>query len=1653
MHGEKRTSTQNSAGRATSHNAITPEVLGARFIVALGGKGEPDSLQAEFLRQALDDYQTDETPEIGPDDLACVLAALWRLGESRAAGDAPLIDIVPVLDCQGAPLGYDAIQIIQDDAPFLVDSVMGDLAASSVSVRAMFHPLLDVSRDGKGARVVSDGGTRESMILVIVDTLPPERRAAVAANLSETLSDVRAAVSDHGRMTALMERRLEDLKAQSPDMNPEALEENLAFLRWLNDDHFVFLGVRDYEFPRTKDGAYEPEAPLSQSGEGLGVLRDPERRVLRRASEPAVLTHQMKRQLNLGEPVSVAKANLRSRVHRRAYMDYVGVKRYGPDGKAAGETRFVGLFTAEAYDRAASDVPLIRRKVKNALERAGKAPGSHNYKRLWNILENYPRDELFQMTEDELLEIALGVLHLLDRPRVKLFTRNDPFDRFVSVLVYVPRERFDAGVRERIGRLLAAAWGGRLSAWYPQLTDAPLVRIHYIIGVEPGDHLEPDLAELESMVVETSRTWVDRFESAARRAGVVEAQISALTAKWSDAFGAGYRDRYDANEAVTDLSEFDVLGAEDAGTSVAVRAFRLPEDTPLQFRFKLYRRGDPAPLSDVLPILTDMGLKTLEEYGHSLKPAGDPPVHVHEFLMEDPQGENLNFADIKQPFEDAFVAVWTGRTESDGFNRLVLELGVDWRQAALIRTLARYRQQTGLDPSQAVQEAALRQYPAVARALLSLFHARFDPAHGPVEGREKAIAEWVETINTGLKDVAGLDHDRVLRRLSLLIQAIKRTNFYQTAADGGPKPYIAIKIACRELADLPAPKPYREVFVWAPHVEGAHLRFGPVARGGLRWSDRRDDYRTEVLGLVKAQQVKNAVIVPVGSKGGFYPKCLPVGGDRDAIQAEAIRAYRTFLSGLLDLTDNIAPAGAVARPPAVVAWEGDDPYMVVAADKGTATFSDIANGVSADYGFWLDDAFASGGSAGYDHKEMGITARGAWEAVKRHFREMGKDIQAEPFTVVGVGDMSGDVFGNGMLLSKQIRLVAAFDHRDIFIDPDPDPAVSWKERKRLFELPRSSWQDYDKAKISKGGGVFSRSSKSIRLTPEIKAALDIQVDETDPFTLMKAVLKTPAELLYFGGIGTYVKAANETDLQVGDKANDALRVNGDELRVAVAGEGANLGMTQAGRIAFARRQGDLGGGRVNTDAIDNSAGVDSSDHEVNIKILTGGAIASGALKAEDRNPLLASMTEDVARKVLVHNYDQTLAISLQEARAAADLDAQTRFMKRLEAAGKLDRAIEGLPDDRRLAEMRAAGSGLTRPELAVITAYSKLELSEDIVASSAPDDPFFERILKGYFPDALSRFDKAMNTHRLRREIVATVLCNDIVNLCGATFPERLRISAECDTAAMVIAFEAARRVFRLDEAWDAVSALDGKVHARAQLDLYQEIAVVLRRQTFWLARRAGRQDGLDVGGLIDAYRDAADRLREAGGSVLSRFEQARLKDRKAAFVDAGAPRELAKAIALMRPMVAASDIADLAREVKWSAPAMARLYHQVGAAFDLDRLRAAAGSLASADHYERLAVRRMIEDFMAEQVVITRAVAQGRPEAVGDSEKTAETAVDAWVGDRQGIAEGVRRAVDEIEQSGAGWSFAKLTIANMAVRDFAAAAVQSMAGKGGKRS
>ena len=1598
------------------------------FAQALGDIPRDDPARA-FIAQAAEDAAPDELPELSTSELAENLADFWRFAERRR-GHGPTLRLVPVASEAGAPL--QRLEILQDDAPFLVDSIMGEITEQGFSVRAMFHPIVVVARDRTGLRTPTGKPRRESMIQVILERVGADREAGLLAGLRTTLADVRAAVDDFEAMLSLMGRTIAELKLRV--VAGEAPSEDAEFLSWLQAEHFVFLGARVYQYPRLPDGDYAPEEPLYQPQDGLGVLRDPDLAVLRRAHEPALLTSQVRGRLASDPPVTVAKANLRSRVHRRGYMDYMGVKRYADDGRPYGEVRFVGLFTAEAYDEPAHNVPLVRAKVAHVLERAGKVPGSHNEKRLKNIVENHPRDELFQMSEDELLTQALAILHLYDRPRVRLFERQDPFDRFVSVLLFVPRERYDSELQATAGKLLARAYDGRISASYPSFSDSPLARIHYIVGFTPGDHQIPDLRRVEAAITEASRSWADRFEAAVRDGDAPAAQVAQVLACYGEAFPAGYRDRYDAAEALADMAVIDYLKPEE---TVRVRAFRKASDTARQLRFKLYRPQAPAPLADVLPILEHMGLKAMVEEGFPVHRAGAEPVWVHEFELEDERGEHLVFADVKPAFEEAFVAIWNGQTESDGFNRLVLELSLSWREAALIRALARYRQQSGLDPSQRVQEEALSFHPGVARLILDLFRTRFHPAvHADLAQRQAQAAAVMEEITQALQLVESLDHDRALRRLALLVQAVQRTNFYQPGADGRPKPYISFKVASDELADLPAPRPFREIFVWAPHVEGVHLRFGPVARGGLRWSDRRDDFRTEVLGLAKAQQTKNAVIVPVGSKGGFYPKQLPKAGAPDAVRAGAVAAYDTFLQGLLDLTDNLTPEGHVAHPPGVIVHDGDDPYLVVAADKGTATFSDIANGIARSYGFWLDDAFASGGSAGYDHKEMGITARGAWEAVKRHFRETGKDIQTEPFTVVGVGDMSGDVFGNGMLLSRQTRLLAAFDHRHIFIDPDPDPAVSFAERERLFALPRSSWDDYDRKAISPGGGVFSRALKSVPLTPEIRALLDLAAAALTPAELITAILKARAELLYLGGIGTYVKAKGQSHLDVGDKANDAVRVNAGELRVQVVGEGANLGLTQAGRIEFA-----LGGGRINTDAIDNSAGVDSSDHEVNIKILTGALERTGVFNRKQRDKLLRSMVGEVASHVLAHNYDQTLALSLLEMDAPGELEPHAEFMTRLEAQGHLDRAVEGLPDAVAIAERAAAGRGLTRPELAVLLAYGKLDLKPELAAGGALDETFFEDLLERYFPKPLRKYGEAMRRHRLRREIIATVVANDAVNRCGPSFPRRLQAAAGCDASDFIVAYEAAKAVLDVPRLWDAVAALDGQAPAAGQMALFRRLTAILRGQTFWLARRAARE-GADVRTLIDRYGPALKKLKPLVPEILSEVERAAVEARAALLVEEGAPAGLALEVARTEPLTTAADLVDLAEASSWPLACVARLYHQAGAVFAFDRLRQAVGGYRAGDQFERTAVRRLVEDLLAEQATLTRAIMafSGGPQA-GETAEAAQAAVTSWTTLRRATTDAARHTIEEIEAAAGGWTFAKLTIANAALRELAAEA------------
>jgi len=1622
----------------------------AHFIDAAGligagrasGLFHPFGADAEsFLQQIALDADPADLEGLEPDDLISLASSIWTWAAHKHP-DKREIRLIEGRDHKGRPLRRDILEIVGPDVPFLVDSVIAELGAQGAHLLALFHPIVEVRRDADGTRCDQGVPRRESLIQVHLQTVPASKRDAVLMGVRETLNDVAMSVSDFAAMKARMLASAGALALAPSHIDPEEVSEAIAFLRWLANDHFTFLGARSYDFPMLVDPDEAPPEPIIRDELNLGILRDPLRLILRRTNETLVLTPEFLAYLEEPTPLIVAKSNSQSRVHRRVVMDYIGVKRYGEDGFVVGEDRFLGLFTSDSYDSMARDVPLLRRKVSRVMGRAGMVPGSHNDKKLRNIVETFPRDELFQIAEDDLLRIAQGVLHLSDRPRTKLFVRRDRFERFVSILVFIPRDRYNSSVRSQVGEVLAEAFEGRISAYYPQFGDTPLARVHFIIGIDPSAPVHPDLGALERRIVGLTATWVDALEQVNDSRG----ESSVPLDSWLGGFPAGYREASDAEEAIKDILELSALGGD---ADVRVRAYRLPEDGPDKLRAKVYRRGVAVPLSAALPILENMGLWVESETPFKLirRMGDDNKVHwIQALNMRTANGAPLAFDSVESAFEQAFAAIWAGNTDNDGFNRLILKLGISWREAALIRALAGWRQQSGLDPSRDVQIQALSDYPAIAKGILDYFNIRFDPSLTLSLSDRTAKAETLKaSIESALQDVPSLDADRVLRRMAGLVGAIQRTNFWQTALDGGPKAWISFKISPREIADLPNPKPYREIFVSSALVEGLHLRFGPVARGGLRWSDRRDDYRTEVLGLVKAQQVKNAVIVPVGSKGGFYPKRLPKNGTRDEVQAAGIEAYKTFLRGLLDITDNIDGGGKIVPAANVVRWDGDDPYLVVAADKGTATFSDIANGISAEYGHWLGDAFASGGSVGYDHKKMGITARGAWEAVKRHFREMGRDIQTEAFRVIGVGDMSGDVFGNGMLLSPEIRLVAAFDHRDIFIDPDPDPVSSFAERQRMFALPRSSWQDYAPSLISDGGGIFSRSAKAIAMSAQMKALTGLDVDEVTPNELMNALLKAKCDLLWFGGIGTYVKAKTETHADAGDKANDAIRVDADEVGALVIGEGANLGLTQRGRIAFARI-----GGKINTDAIDNSAGVDSSDHEVNIKILLNALVAAGTMTLPQRDDLLASMTDDVAGHVLAHNYSQTRALTLQQATAAADLDAHERFMERLETAGLLNRRVEYLPSAEELRALRMAGQGMTRPELAVIMAYSKIVLFDEIVASDAPDDAWLATTLTAYFPDGCAPYTDAMARHRLKREIIATVIANRMIDLGGATFIDRVRESAVAGTGAIVRAFSAATAIYDLDALIEAIDNLDGRVHADVQTSLLQDVVAVLRRQTFWLARKVTRSEGRggSVGSLVAAYSAPTAQLRTVQTAILAPKERARITAHAEGLVTKGAPRALAETIAALRPMISATDIVDLAQSQAWPVEATARLYHAVGEAIGFDDLRAASGQAASPDHWDRVATRRMIEDFMDEQASVTRAVMAFAQSADGriasgmeapDAEWTAMT-IDAWLTLNAAEVDRTRTAIAELAASGP-WSFAKLSIANTQLREFAATA------------
>ena len=1521
----------------------------------------------EVQRGALERFVARYFGQVDPEDLDERVAAdlygaalsHWNFARKRETGQARVRVFNPSIEEHGWQSTHTIIEIVNDDMPFLVDSVTMEVNRHGLTLHLIIHPVVAVLRGGDGtlkdvAAEDAAEARRESFIHVEVDrVIEPERLEALAADVARVLTDVRLAVADWKKMQGQLMDVIAEIETQAPPVPPEDLAEGKAFLAWLADDHFTFLGYRCHDLVEA-DGQ---DALRIVTGSSLGIMRETPGKNL--AASFAALPPEVRAYARVPDLLIVTKANARSTVHRPGFLDYVGVKRFDAAGNVRGEHRFLGLYTSTAYSAKPADIPLLRRKTANVVMRAGLTRGSHAGKALINILDNYPRDELFQTSEDDLLRAAVGILHLGERQRFRLFVRRDVFERFLACMIYAPRENYTTELREKWQAILLQAFNGTSSEFNVQLSESVLARVLVTVRTTPGKIPAFDVRELEARLAAAARRWDDDLRAALVEA-LGEARGNQLFGQFVGALPAGYREDFAARVAVPDIEMMARLsGANPLGMSL----YRPLEAEPGTLRFKLFHLGGPVVLSDSLPMLERMGLKVIDERPHRVSPPGRPPVWLHDFGMQTVLLDaDTDVHGLHAVFEDAFGRIFRGEVENDDFNRLVVAARLPAVEIVVLRAYAKYLRQIGFPLSQAFIESTLAANAGIARELLALFKARFDP-DAATEGEAQA-AEHLRAIDAALDQVENLSEDRVLRQYLALILATTRTNFWRRDAEGRRRSFVSFKFDPSKVPGVPEPRPMFEIFVYSPRFEGVHLRGGKVARGGLRWSDRPEDFRTEILGLVKAQMVKNIVIVPVGSKGGFVLKRAPAPTDRDAYMKEGIACYQDYLRALLDLTDNRV-GEQIVPPPQVRRHDPDDPYLVVAADKGTATFSDYANAISREYGFWLDDAFASGGSAGYDHKAMGITARGAWESVKRHFREMGHDTQTTDFTVVGIGDMSGDVFGNGMLLSTHVRLVAAFDHRHIFLDPNPDPAPTFSERERLFKLPRSSWADYDTTRISSGGGVHARSAKSIAITPEVKAALAITADAMTPTELVNAILKAPVDLLYNGGIGTYVKAASETHAQVGDRANDALRVNGRELRCKVVAEGGNLGFTQRGRIEFAQA-----GGHIYTDAIDNSAGVDTSDHEVNIKILLGLAVADGELTEKERNGLLAEMTDDVAALVLRDNYFQTQVLSVTGRIARELLDAQQRFIQFLEKTGRLNRAIEYLPSDEELAERRANGQGLTSPECAVLFAYGKIWLYDELVASDLPDDPWVARALARYFPGALAeRYAGHMGRHPLKREIIATHVINSMVNRVGSTLVYRLVESTGAQPHEIVRAYLLSREIFGLVALWKSIEALDNRVDDALQSAMIIDMSRQLERGITWFLR--SRRLSEEMGATIAHFASRVEALAARLPALLDAGGRSRVSAAVADYAGKGVPEVLAVRVVTLGALYSTLDIVEVAAATNRPVELVAEIYFELSTRLELPWLREMIVRLPGDKHWQMLAKTAMHDDLSGLQRAI----------------------------------------------------------------------------------
>jgi glutamate dehydrogenase len=1568
-----------------------------------------DYLRLYYRHVAVEDLATRDAADIwGP-------AMFHRqLGEDRPQGRAKVRAFAPTVDDQGWDSGHSVVQVVTDDMPFLVDSVTMELNRHELSTHLIVHPQLTIRRDVTGRlQGMGDGEgpvLEESWIHIEIDRQTDRTvLLELEKDLQRVLNDVRAAVEDEDKMRSLARAIASELGGKRPPLPDTEIDDGIELLDWLADDHFTFLGYREYGLETGDHGERLRAVP----GTGLGILRSDQPESASFASLPL----EVRAKAHEPRLLVLTKANSRATVHRPAYLDYVGVKRFGDSGEVIGERRFLGLFTHTAYSESIEHIPLLNHKLAGVLERAGLAPDSYDGKDLIEILETYPRDDLFQITVDELFPIAMSVLRLRERKQLRLFVRKDAYGRYMSCLVFLPRDRYTTQIRLRIQEILRSAFDGTNVDYSAMVGDSALARLHVVVRAERGRPLpdDVDLVDLEARLVGATRSWADDLvEAILEQAG--EEKAGALTRRYTNAFPEGYKADFPARTACADLKRLESL--TEPG-QISINLYEPYGAEPGERRLKVYRLGPPISLSHVLPLLHNMGVEVVDERPYGIDPENGRRSWIYDLGLRYQPSPDVDEGDIKELFQDAFTALWRDEVESDPFNILVLRAGLAWRPVMVLRAYARYLRQTGTTFSERYIEKVLVANPRIARLLVRLFESRFDPRlnsrpDSAPDAHEELGSAIAEEIEGALDAVTSLDEDRILRSFLSMIRATLRTNYYQRTAGGAPKPYLSLKFDPKAIPDLPLPKPEFEIFVYSPRLEGVHLRFGSVARGGLRWSDRREDFRTEVLGLVKAQAVKNTVIVPAGAKGGFVCKRLPDPGDREAFLAEGVASYKQFISGLLDITDNLVD-GAVVPAEDVVRHDGDDTYLVVAADKGTATFSDIANEVAASYGFWLGDAFASGGSVGYDHKGMGITARGAWESVKYHFRSLGRDVQNEDFSVIGIGDMSGDVFGNGMLLSRHIRLIAAFDHRHVFLDPAPDPEASFRERERLFALPRSSWADYDAKLISKGGGVHARTAKKIPLTPQVREALGIPggVNAMTPHELIHAILCAPVDLMWNGGIGTYVKASAETHADVGDKANDVLRADAAELRCKVVGEGGNLGLTQRGRVEFA-----LGGGLVNTDFIDNAAGVDTSDHEVNIKILLDQVVRDGELTDKQRDTLFLDMTEEVAELVLCDNTAQNIALAASRAQAPAMLHVHGRYLRKLERDGKLKRRLEFLPDDKALAERRQARLGLTGPEFATLLAYTKLTLEEEIRGSDLPDDPDLASRLVEYFPTPLREgFRDYMDRHPLRREIIATSVVNSMVNDSGITFAFRMGEETGASASDITRAYLVAREVFHMEGFWRSVDELDYQIDTATQISMRLEARKLTERGARWLLHN--RRMPFDIRDTVDFFAEGAAALGVHMPKLLVGRDLEGFEERRDRFAERGVPDQLAEHAAMMVPAFSTFDLVEIAHSTGRPVEEVAEVYFDLAERLQLSRLRERIITLPRDDRWNSMARSALRDDLYAAHAALAHDVlvtsepgvspeqrlatwAEKNSAAVG---RAAQTLGEIWESDSFGIA------------------------------------------------